>query len=295
MAGSVWPNLVAGARAKASEVESKFDWIEGDIVPMLGGSKVDATYDLGQSTFRFRDAYVSRQFLGPAGSLGTPSFSQNGAATNGIYFPTTSRVGTTNPLVVPDGTSAAPTLSFINAPTKGFYYDTTSTIRTAGQLLVPDNQYFYAIGSQTTIADTAYNSTLMTTLTTTWLEQTDSGSNFSTGVFTVPVAGKYLFHFKALIAADTVTTAYPIISLASINSSNANVGSMTRVDSVNQSKSLIVEVLAHCSVGDRIWAQVLATDNTITSVYTFTLAGDLFTTSSTPKTNPTHFWGCLIG
>jgi len=59
MAGTSWPALVAGARAKASEVEAKFDWMEGDVVPMSGGSKADATYDLGETSFRWRNAYVS--------------------------------------------------------------------------------------------------------------------------------------------------------------------------------------------------------------------------------------------
>ncbi len=67
MAGSTWPTLAAGARAKASEVEAKFDWVEQDIVPMAAGSKADNTYDLGQSSFRWRNVYV-----GP-GSAGTPA------------------------------------------------------------------------------------------------------------------------------------------------------------------------------------------------------------------------------
>lgn len=59
MSGTLWPALVAGAKAKASEVESKFDWIEGDLVPMTGGTKTDASYDLGTASFRWRSLYVS--------------------------------------------------------------------------------------------------------------------------------------------------------------------------------------------------------------------------------------------
>lgn len=60
MAGSTWPTLTANAKAKASEVEAKFDWVEQDIVPMTGGTKTDATYDLGTSSFRWRDLWLSR-------------------------------------------------------------------------------------------------------------------------------------------------------------------------------------------------------------------------------------------
>ena len=38
MAGTSWPALTSGFKAKGSEVELKFDWIEGSIVPMNGGS-----------------------------------------------------------------------------------------------------------------------------------------------------------------------------------------------------------------------------------------------------------------
>lgn len=74
MSGSAWPALVAGAKAKASEVEAKFDWMEGDIVPMSGGTKTDATYDLGESSFRWRDARISRNiYAGGQVGIGTTS------------------------------------------------------------------------------------------------------------------------------------------------------------------------------------------------------------------------------
>lgn len=58
MAGSAWPNLVAGRKAKAAEVEQKFDWLEGDIVPMLGGAQTDAAYSLGTATARWTSVYT---------------------------------------------------------------------------------------------------------------------------------------------------------------------------------------------------------------------------------------------
>lgn len=57
MAGTVWPILTAGLKAKASEVESKFDWIEGTIVPMSAGAKTDAAYDLGEAANRWNNIY----------------------------------------------------------------------------------------------------------------------------------------------------------------------------------------------------------------------------------------------
>lgn len=74
MAGSSWPALVAGAKARASDVESKFDWIEGNIVPMTGGSQTDAAYDLGTSAARWRNGYFSARVNTPAIGLSDTSF-----------------------------------------------------------------------------------------------------------------------------------------------------------------------------------------------------------------------------
>lgn len=60
MAGTTWPALVSGSKAKASEVESKFDWIEGSIVPMNAGSKTNAAYDLGESSYKWDILYVNK-------------------------------------------------------------------------------------------------------------------------------------------------------------------------------------------------------------------------------------------
>lgn len=57
MAGTSWPSLIAGNKAKASEVEDKFDWIEGSIVPMNAGNKTNAVYDLGESSYRWKTIY----------------------------------------------------------------------------------------------------------------------------------------------------------------------------------------------------------------------------------------------
>jgi len=58
MAGTSWPDLEGGQKARASDVEAKFDWIEGSIVPMVAGNKTDGAYDLGESSYRWNVGYI---------------------------------------------------------------------------------------------------------------------------------------------------------------------------------------------------------------------------------------------
>lgn len=58
MAGSSWPSLTAGKIARASDVESKFDWLEGSLVPMSAGSTTDSVHDLGTTTAYWRTIYT---------------------------------------------------------------------------------------------------------------------------------------------------------------------------------------------------------------------------------------------
>ena len=87
MSGTVWPSLVAGARAKASEVENKFDWMEGDFIPFTAGTKTDATYDLGSSSFRWVDIWGSGIVTTGAGAVGAPSFTRSDDLDTGMWFP----------------------------------------------------------------------------------------------------------------------------------------------------------------------------------------------------------------
>jgi len=59
MAGSSWNVFVPATKAKSSEVNANFDWIEGHIVPMNAGFQTDGTYDIGSATARWKDAYFS--------------------------------------------------------------------------------------------------------------------------------------------------------------------------------------------------------------------------------------------
>lgn len=202
MAGSTWPALTAGARAKASEVEAKFDWVEQDLVPMLGGTKADNSYDLGTSGFRWRDAYLSRQLLLPAGSAGTPSIALLSSA-NGLYFPTTTAMATTNPLHLPNGAVGLPALSFVNSPTSGFYrigadnigYAAAGVkamdISSAGEIVRPLQPAFLAKNSFLDI----FSSSSTVEFDTEIFDQNGDYDN-STDTFTAPVTGRYLFAFQ---------------------------------------------------------------------------------------------------
>ena len=56
---ATWPDLVAGKKAKASEVEAKFDWLEGSLWPMASGATADVTYDLGGNGKSWRQAWFT--------------------------------------------------------------------------------------------------------------------------------------------------------------------------------------------------------------------------------------------
>lgn len=58
MAGTSWPTLTAGQIARASDVISRFQWLEGSLAPMTGGSQTDGVFDLGTTTANWRNLHV---------------------------------------------------------------------------------------------------------------------------------------------------------------------------------------------------------------------------------------------
>ena len=81
MAGTSWPALTAGLRARASDVESKFDWLEGSLAPMSGGSTTNAVHDLGTTTAKWSRLYLDAQLLlGTTTSFTTTGYAVVGAA-----------------------------------------------------------------------------------------------------------------------------------------------------------------------------------------------------------------------
>lgn len=63
---ALWPDLVAGRKAKASEVEAKFDWLEGSLFPHNSGNATNNAYDIGTSTYNFRTGYFGTSIYAPA-------------------------------------------------------------------------------------------------------------------------------------------------------------------------------------------------------------------------------------
>lgn len=56
---ATWPSLVAGAKAKASDVESKFDWLEGHLWPQVGGTTTTGVFDLGGNGKSWRSLWAT--------------------------------------------------------------------------------------------------------------------------------------------------------------------------------------------------------------------------------------------
>lgn len=231
MAGTSWPTLTPGNRAKASEVENKFDWLEGDIVPMLGGAKADAAYDLGQSSFRWRDIHSSRQFLGGAGSVTEPTYSYLGSADSGLYFSGTSprmaangvfagewkESGGITQYLIPNGSSTNPPLAFSSDNSLGLYSPTTSTIAIKGNNLSPSNPCF-VVALSTTVSNVTGDGTNYTIVFDTEIIDQSNSYTMTGNYFVTPIAGNYIFNFKCQFTQATSG------SVVNININSGSIG-----------------------------------------------------------------------
>ena len=56
---ATWPTLSEGRKAKASEVEAKFDWLEGAQLPMSGGNFTTGVYNIGSTAYKWKNGYFS--------------------------------------------------------------------------------------------------------------------------------------------------------------------------------------------------------------------------------------------
>lgn len=137
MAGTTWPNLVAGTPARAADVEAKFDWLEGNLDPMLAGTKADATYDLGTSSFRWRDLWISRDVVIAA----TGKLRIDGSSSGDTYITE----------------SGANVMDFHQGGSLGFRLNPTFVVVTGSRdLSIQATQKFYLDnGANTYIAETA--------------------------------------------------------------------------------------------------------------------------------------------
>lgn len=59
-----WPTLTDGKKAKATEVEEKFSWLEGDQMPMVNGVKTTGAYDIGSFAYRWNNGYFNSVITG---------------------------------------------------------------------------------------------------------------------------------------------------------------------------------------------------------------------------------------
>ena len=56
---ATWPALTAGAKARASDVEAKFDWLEGHLWPQVGGTTTTGVFDLGGDGKSWRSLWAT--------------------------------------------------------------------------------------------------------------------------------------------------------------------------------------------------------------------------------------------
>jgi hypothetical protein len=182
MAGSSWPALVANQRAKASEVEAKFDWVEADIVPMVAGTRTDATYDLGTSSHRWRDGYFSGNLIHGAGSLGAPSLAKTGDADTGRWYPAADTIA--------ESVGGVEAMRIASA---GYMTRPLQTSFLATSAVAQSN----VVGASAGFVTVAYAS-----------ENFDIGANYNNGTytFTAPVTGKYQFNFYVQVAGLQTST-----------------------------------------------------------------------------------------
>lgn len=82
MSGSTGYNFAANTKARASEVNLNFEWFRGHYLPVTqSGTWANTTgvYDLGSSSFAFRNLYLTGQIIG--GGVTTTSTEIAGATT----------------------------------------------------------------------------------------------------------------------------------------------------------------------------------------------------------------------
>lgn len=233
MSGISFPLLVAGAKARASDVEKKFAWVVGDYHPFDStGSKATRTYDLGSSSWYWRNLYFSSQTkVWSTGSPTIPSYA-GWHSTTGWYedgvgdicftraenlvmkigASTTTFYG--NKILLEDTSTAQPALAFEVDPSAGLGYNKgvanyPVTIMNSGASIVnafnngvvtrPLSPHFAVFWN--TIS--SYSTSTFITLTSSWTEVTDVSSCFSTGVFLALTPGVYLFAGNVPIYGNT--------------------------------------------------------------------------------------------
>lgn len=216
MAGSSWPTFTQNTRAKASEIDARFEWLEQDIVPMNNGTRFDDTYDLGTSLHRWRDIRFSRYIISPPGSETNPSFANVNEMGTGIFFPSTTEMavstdgeesfrGAPNQFLAQTGTSTIPSISFNRSRNMGFYQIAENNlggainsqkwldVDTQGAVSFPLQPLFRAYLNTTLSFNTPTSKTLSAGMTVEY----DVGNGWTSGVYTIPKSGVYVLFMGA--------------------------------------------------------------------------------------------------
>lgn len=58
MAGTTWNTFADATKAKASDVNENFDWLEGSIMPHAAGVNTNNAYDLGEHNFKWSTCWI---------------------------------------------------------------------------------------------------------------------------------------------------------------------------------------------------------------------------------------------
>jgi hypothetical protein len=86
---TAWPDLIDGKKAVASQVELKFDWMEGDIWPMKGGSTTTGVYNIGHASYQWKYGYFDNIILNgvtmTSAIVNTPEAWISIYSTGGVY------------------------------------------------------------------------------------------------------------------------------------------------------------------------------------------------------------------
>jgi len=75
MAGTAWNVFAPNTKIKSSAYNDNFDWLEGNLVPMSGGSMTDGAYDIGTASNKWNTVYSNNLVAINGLNLGTASTS----------------------------------------------------------------------------------------------------------------------------------------------------------------------------------------------------------------------------
>lgn len=219
MAGTLWPSLTAGQKARAADVEAKFDWIEGHIVPMQGGNLTTGVYDLGTTTAHWRNLHLSGSIInsGATALAIQPDSSiklRIGPAVN--EFSTDGTLGDNSDNAVPTEQAVK---TYVDAASRTFsQVITTVTMGAAGvgesntasaRTLIGATstaQYLYPLQFNSVLHDTDSN------FTTTGIDVSPSAGTFTshnTICYKVPSAGWYEHRICLNLVFHTTTLSTP--------------------------------------------------------------------------------------